>query len=120
MFAYPRTHCPCRLCWGFGTDPERSSTSRYQAVPGSAPPRNLFFLHDNFSPEQWLAKPRLQYGGMTTITTLDYLGQPATYAIGFHGAGPLTTVFTTPDFCAVISPLNRSSWNGTASTDVTL
>ncbi|POS77340.1 hypothetical protein DHEL01_v204263 [Diaporthe helianthi] len=37
---------------------------------------------------------------MTTITTLDYLGQPASYAIGYHGAGPLTTVFTTPDFCA--------------------
>ncbi|KAG8168844.1 hypothetical protein KVR01_001593 [Diaporthe batatas] len=37
---------------------------------------------------------------MTTVTTLDYLSQPASYAIGFHGAGPLTTVFTTPDFCA--------------------
>lgn len=48
-----------------------------------------------------------------TTTTSD-LG----YVPGYHGAGPLTTVFTTPDFCAV-SPLNTSSRNGTASTDVT-
>ncbi|KAJ0119029.1 hypothetical protein J7T55_013264 [Diaporthe amygdali] len=34
------------------------------------------------------------YGGMTTTTS------DSDTVSGFHGAGPLTTVFTTPDFCA--------------------
>lgn len=50
---------------------------------------------------------------MTTTTSV------TTYLSGYHGAGPLTTVFTTPDFCAVSTPKHTSPSNGTASTDVT-